>query len=532
MEKLNVTHIDYGQLNQLSATDLAYIRHDDRLGDFYAYPPSRDSIDEVVTCRKKLPVDRQLLLRVLKTQYEGLNQPLPYKDEDILSENTFTITTAHQPALFTGPLFHIYKIASVINMARKLNEENTGQLFLPVFIISGEDHDWKEINHFHLFGRRFEWNRQASGPCGRLSTEGLDDVIKSVSEALKNTPHGESINELLTGCLNKATDYGHFHRLLLSNLFSGHDLIVLDMDDAALKNAFIPVMEKEIKERFSFKQVPVTQAALEKKGFKIQAYCRPLNLFYISDKLRERIDPVEDQYMRSETKIKYSKEDILAELHEHPERFSPNVILRPLYQEYILPNIIYTGGGGEIAYWLERKQQFSEAGIHFPMLVRRNSALIIDAATSNQLQKAGLKTEDMFLELNALIKKFLNLQSGENINFADELRMLEDAYDQLAAKAQKKDATLSTSILAEKIKQAKLFEQLGSRLMRAEKQQQDTVIKRIERIKEKLFPEGGLQERHENFLSYYAKGGKEWIDEIVMLCDPWLEKFLVIEQQD
>src|SRR6185436_12759892 len=114
-------------------------------------------------------------------------------------------------------------------------------------------------------------------------------------------------------------------------------------------------------------------------GFKAQAYCRPINLFYMEEGVRERIEPLGDGgYIRVDSKISYTQEEIIAELHSHPERFSPNVILRPLYQEFILPNLAYIGGGGELAYWLERKTQFEHFGVPFPMLVRRNSVLWLD----------------------------------------------------------------------------------------------------------------------------------------------------------
>src|SRR5688500_425804 len=291
----------------------------------------------------------------------------------ILDENTFTITTAHQPTLLTGPLFHIYKIASVIHLATELNEQYPANKFLPVFVMSGEDHDWAEVNHFHLFGKKYEWEREAKGPCGHLSTEGLDEVINKMNALFENVPFGKKIKELLQGCLSNAKNYGHFHRLLVASIFEDTDLIVIDLDDKEFKEAFIPVFEKEIKERFSHRIVTATQSLLEKKGFKIQAHCGPVNLFYMTDTLRERSDITDNGFIRIGSGVTYTEAALIEELNKHQERFSPNVILRPLYQESILPNIAYTGGGGEIAYWLERKDQFEHAGVHYPMLIRRNS---------------------------------------------------------------------------------------------------------------------------------------------------------------
>jgi len=526
---MKVFQTEYTKLGLWSHTDLAYITHDPKLDPFLAYPPDKNIFTEVISNRKKYRVDRELLTRVIKKQYTQLGMELPVDQAVLLDDNTFTITTAHQPNLLTGPLYHIYKIASTINITRQLKETISGHHFIPVFIIGGEDHDWPEVNHFHLFGRKYQWDRTATGPCGRLSLEGLDSVIETVTALFEHTPHGADIREKLNTCLSRAENYGQFHQLLVHSLFSVHGLVILNMDDPELKRAFIPLMEKEIKEQFSLPHVSSTQNALERVGFKAQAYCRPVNLFYMTPGLRERIDPVANGFIRVDSGITYSLSEIMEELHQYPERFSPNVIMRPLYEETILPNLAYIGGGGEIAYWLERKAQFEAANVHFPMLVRRNSVMLIDQATAGQMQKSELTWEDLMLDQDALVKTYLLRHSHTDLEFAGEMQMINEAYTSLAAKADKLDPTLSKAILAEETKQLKQFEQLASRLMRAEKQLQDTNIKRIQKLKEKLFPENGLQERHENFLSIYAQYGATWIAEMITLCDPFVEKFTVAE---
>lgn len=528
---MNVFQIDYSRLSLWSHTDLAYLKHDPSLDPFIAYPATKASFTEIISNRKNYKVDRPLLLRVLKKQYEQLGIDFPYPDQLLLSEDTFTITTAHQPSVLTGPLYHIYKIASAINVSGQLNQSHPDQKFIPVFVIGGEDHDWAEINNLHLFGRKYQWDRTASGPCGRLSLDGLDSLIQSVVELFSNSIHGNEIKELLENCLLKAKNYGQFHQLLLHGLFNKHGLLVLSMDDAELKKAFAPVMERELKEQFSFKYVTSTQHALEQAGFKTQAYCRQINLFYMAGGQRERIEQVQGGFVRVESGLKYSLDELLQELEQNPERFSPNVIMRPLYQEFILPNLAYIGGGGEMAYWLERKAQFTAAGIHFPMLIRRNSLLQIDESSAAQMKKSDLTWEDMLMDFDSIVKAYLIRHSLNELGFDAELSRIKSAYEELAAKADKIDPTLAKAILAEEIKQTKQFEQLGSRLLRAEKQQQDTHIKRIQKLKEKLFPENGLQERHENFLSFYAQYGPSWIDTMIRICDPFVERFTVVELQ-
>ncbi len=529
---MNVFHIDYSQLSYWNHTDLAYIEHNVALAEFYKYEPVKTSIPDVISARKEFATNRNLLLNVLKKQYAEIGLELPVKDEVILDENTFTITSAHQPTLFTGPLFHIYKIASTIHLAKDLTSSWSGNTFIPVFLIGSEDHDWAEVNHFYLFGRKYEWNREASGPCGRLSIKGLDILIQSICDLFANSLHVNEIKQILNDSLQKASNYSQFHQLLLHALFGRFGLVLLNLDDIELKRAFIPLMEKEIREQFSFTHVSATQSALEKAGFKAQAFCRPVNLFYMTDQLRERLDPHEGGLIRVERKIKYTIEEILAELHSHPDRFSPNVILRPLYEEFILPNVAYVGGGGELAYWLERKSQFAAAGVPYPMLIRRNSLLIIDGPTKAQLDKIELNWQDLLSPYDSIVKTYLRKHSHNELSYEEELEMIRKAYALLVSKAEQIDPTLSKSMLAEQSKHIKQFEQLGSRLLRSEKQLQETNLKRIQRLKEKLFPDGGLQERHENFLSFYANYGPQWIEGLVDICNPWEEKFMILELKD
>lgn len=526
---MKVYKIDYERLGQWSHTDLAYLKHDPALSPFYEYEPLRSNFTKVISNRKKFPVNRQLWLASLKKQYAAIGIPLPYADDVFLNENTFTVTTAHQPVLFTGPLYHLYKISGTIHLARQLNDDHPGHQFLPMFVLGAEDHDWQETNHYFLFGKKHEWARTVSGSAGRLNVEGLDTMIEDAKELLKNTPFGNEIYSHLSNALKKASTYAQFHQAFLVSLYNEYGLVVINMDDADLKRSFIPILEKELKDQFSMQYVPATQASLEKSGFKPQAYCRPINLFYMEEGIRERIEPVEGgSFIRVDSKIRYTQEEIIAELHAHPERFSPNVILRPLYQEFILPNLAYIGGGGELAYWLERKTQFEAAGIHFPMLVRRNSVLMIDASTAAQLEKADIGWEDLLGEYDTIVKTFLVKHSETDLSFEEEKKMIHEAYIALSNKAQRLDPTLATAILAEETKQSRVFEQLGSRLMRAEKQQQETNLNRIKKLKDKLFPNGGLQERHDNMMGFYSTSGKTMLETLITVCDPMEEKFTIL----
>ena len=203
--------------------------------------------------------------------------------------------------------------------------------------------------------------------------------------------------------------------------------------------------------------------------------------------------------------------------------------MRPLYQEVVMPKLAYIGGGGELAYWLERKAQFEHFGVNFPMLIRRNSVLWLDKGTTKKINKLDLSIAQMFQKGDALTRLFVSNQSTVSLDINSEKESVGAAYDSFAEKAKAIDPTLAKTILAEKAKQLKSLGQLEGRLLRAEKQKHETSLQQIAGLKERLFPKNGLQERTDNFLSLYLKYGRAFFDVLLEQLDPLQKKFLVVE---
>jgi bacillithiol biosynthesis cysteine-adding enzyme BshC len=287
-------------------------------------------------------------------------------------------------------------------------------------------------------------------------------------------------------------------------------------------------MREELFHQPSQVLVEQTQKALEAAGFSGQAHAREVNLFYLHDGKRSRIVKEGEAYHILGTSIHFSATDLENELTQYPERFSPNVVLRPLYQEFILPNLAYIGGGGEIAYWLERKRQFEHFGINFPMLIRRNSVLWVDKGSSQRMDKLGIKAEQLFQDADTLIRHFVDSQTEHELSLSQEIASLNALFEGIRQKAIHVDPTLEKTILAEAAKQVKVLEHLEVRLLRAEKQKHDTAIGQIRHLKEKLFPGHGLQERHDNFISLYQKYGDELFETLKAHLHPLEEGMLVL----
>ena len=217
-------------------------------------------------------------------------------------------------------------------------------------------------------------------------------------------------------------------------------------------------------------------------------------------------------------------------MEEAPQYFSPNVVMRPLYQELVLPNLAYIGGGGELAYWLERREQFAAFGVNFPMLIRRNSVMWIDKGSNDKMAKLNLAWQSLTFDTEQVIKDFLSKNASDPLSMETEKGQLRSLFEVVLAKAKAVDATLEKSVLAESAKVIQSLEIIESKLMKAEKQNNENTLNQIRQLAQKFFPNGGLQERSDNFLPYYLKHGEAFFDVLNENLNPLTEGFVVIEE--
>jgi len=307
---------------------------------------------------------------------------------------------------------------------------------------------------------------------------------------------------------------------------------VIDMSASSLKQLFLPILEKEIFEQPSQELVEATQAKLVAAGYSAQAFARPINLFYLIDQKRERIEQKGELFQVLNTDLSFTADEIRAALKNYPERFSPNVIMRPLYQEYILPNLAYIGGGGELAYWLERKDQFDHFDIPFPMLIRRNSVLWIDKGSVKRIKKLALTIDDLIGDVEKLIKRHVSDNTENELSLKAEKKQIAQLYSSIMAKAREIDPTLVKSVQAEMAKQMNSLTNIEVKLVRAEKNRHEIAINQIRSLKEKLFPKNGLQERYDNFMGIYLKHGTKFFDILKEHLNPLeMGNFIVIMEE-
>lgn len=530
---MNYIPVNYNDITELSKRDLAFINQDERLNNFVGTWASQHAFKEKIENKSKHQVDRKLLVEVLKEQYTNteISKATKINIESLLDENSFTIITAHQPSLFTGTLYYIYKIASVINLSNRLKATYPDKHFVPIFISGGEDHDFEEINHIRVYNKEVKWENSASGSVGRMSLDGVEKAYSQLTEILGNGENAIELSTIIKESIEKAKTYADVNFNIVNTIFKKFGLVYLNMDHSALKRAFIPIIKDELTNQSTFSIVNKTISELETLGYKGQASPREINLFYLDNGIRDRIIYERDIYQTVHSNLSWTTSEIMELVDKHPEKFSPNVLLRPLYQETILPNLAYVGGGGEIAYWTERATQFKHYNIPFPLLIRRNSVLQVSKGIQKQIGKTQLSLTDFIQPEQNIIQYFLDSFVKEDIDLSEYKNQVETAFNEISEKAKLIEEPLSKFVLAESAKQIKAIHHIEAKLKKALKSKNEIQLNKLTTIRQKLFPNAGLQERYDNFSMYYASQGKEWIDSLVSNLDPLNKNFLLAVEE-
>ena len=450
--------IPFKQTGYFSNLICDYLEEADTLKNFYHRFPNLDNFKEQIEeKRANYPkTNRGILNKALKNQYEGvqIHKKTQTNIDKLQKDNTFTVVTGHQLNLFTGPLYFLYKIISTINLTEELKKKYPDQYFVPVYWMATEDHDFEEINYFNYAGKKIQWNREASGAVGKLDTDGLEAVYEVFSNALGDSKNANFLRTLFSSAYLKHKSLTEATRFLANELFGAYGLVILDGDDKTLKSLLTPYVEKEVLENVSFDKVTETATQLRAASdtYKIQVNPREINYFYLADGIRERIIEKKGVFVVNDTKIEFTKEQLIAEINQFPERFSPNVITRPLYQEVILPNLCYIGGGGELAYWLELKSAFEAVKVTFPMLLLRNSALLITEKQYAKVRKLNLEVADLFLKQNTFINKKIREISNIDIDFTPQKESLTAQFEALYELAKQTDESFIGAVKAQEKK--------------------------------------------------------------------------------
>lgn len=526
--------IPFRDTNYFSSLICDYLDENDDLKSFYNRFPKLENFKAQIAEKERSfsSETRQILVNSLKSQYAlvDTSEGTQYNIESLSEATTFTITTGHQLNLFTGPLYFFYKIISTINLCTQLKAKYPKHHFVPVYWMATEDHDFEEINYFNFKGRKVQWPRDASGAVGELGLEGLDAVFEVFSQQLNTSANAQTLKHLFHTAYLKHKNLADAMRFLVNTLFKDYGLVIIDGNDSALKRVFSPYVKNDVVDQTAFDKVTEANAHLNrlKGNYKIQVNPRAINMFYIIEGVRERIIETDGEYTVLNTTISWNETELLQELDAYPERFSPNVIMRPLFQEVILPNLCYIGGGGELAYWLQLKSNFEAQGVVFPMLLLRNSVVIVTQKQDDKLSKLNVSINDLFLKQNDLRTKITKQISEIDIDFSTQKAHLESQFEGMYALAEQTDPSFLGAVKAQEIKQIKGLEHLESRLLKAQKRKSSDHLERITALQNAIFPGQSLQERNMNFSEFYLEYGADFVPKLIVNLQPLKGDFTIL----
>ncbi|MFD2200118.1 bacillithiol biosynthesis cysteine-adding enzyme BshC [Shivajiella indica] len=507
---------------QFSPLFLDYIKEKPDLKPFYNKFPRLENFEFLIQEKKFDQGIRNVLVSSLEAQYRGMeiSEFTSNQIQALKGNKTFTVTTGHQLNLFTGPLYFIYKIVSTINLAEKLKEKYPDFHFIPVYWMATEDHDFEEINYFKLDGKKYQWQTDQIGAVGKFK---IDESFKTFFREVSHF-----VPEFFKEAYLSSENLAEAVRKYVHHLFADKGLLIIDGDDRALKNLFKTVIFEDL-----FKQTPheltVKQSRkLEELGYKGQIFPREINLFYMVGNVRERIEKVGTIYKVLNTDISFTEEELKIEVETYPERFSPNVVLRPLYEEIILPNLAYLGGPAEVSYWLQLKSVFDHFKTPFPALLPRNFALVLDAPIQRKISKLGLEDRALFQPFEEWKKEFVLKHASIDFTLESEMLQLSGIFDETGRKAEVLEKSLSQAFEAGKIRATKILEKLGKKIRKAEEKRQEIFIYRREAIQHFLYPGESPQERVENFMRFYLND-HEFIQQLFDQFDPLDFNFIILK---
>jgi bacillithiol synthase len=473
------------------------------------------------------------LSKIIARQYRDINISEKTRRNITLfgSANTLAVVTGQQLGMLGGPLYTIYKIITAVKLTRYLSERYDEFNFVPVFWLEGDDHDFVEVNHINVINENNEIVKIGyaeeipeegnMGSVGYLKlTDSVNKVFDLLEQNLRKTEFTDDLISKFKSFYSPGKSFKEAFRDLLIWFFDEYGLVILDPQDKGIKELLRPVFKKEITDFRIHSEKLVSVSAILEENYHAQVKVRAINMFYNYDEGRYLIEPGESDFRLRRKRKKFSYEELIDLIDKEPEKFSPNVLLRPLCQDYLLPTAFYVAGPGEIAYFAQAIPLYDYYGVQTPIIYPRCSVSLLEKNISSLLEKYGSDIKDVFLSNGDLKSKIIgNLASNpvEEI-FKETENQFEYSMDQLKEKLFEIDKTVSDSSTRYKQKIFSYLGELKNKSIEAHSKKYDITIRQTERITASVFPRNNLQEREINFIYFINKYGieifKQMFDEI------------------
>ena len=508
---MGLQKISYKDTGKFSQLIIDYLNQNKVLSEYISHFPNEENFSQQIKSKSANNIDRLLLYNVIRAQNKNvvLSSISNENIKSLKDKNTFSVTTGHQLCLFTGPLYFIYKIASTINLVNRLKTKYPKYNFVPIFWLASEDHDFAEVNSINLFNKKVVWDANQSGAVGRMNLEGIKSVIEQIQNIIGDSSNAQTLINIFKKVYNKDNNLSEATRALINELFGTYGLLIIDGDDVLLKQKISNVIENDINHSRFYNIIKKSSEKISVK-YHAKAYVRPINFFKLSNGKRIRIKEKED----------------VETIVNNPQLYSPNVLLRPIYQEMILPNIAYVGGGSEISYWFQLHDTFNDLSLPMPILVMRNSVTVLDSKKLKKIHSLGFSVLDFFRNINQLNKEYV-IKNSNQLSFGKELISIEKTFQSIKNKVE--DSSLILSLNAIQKKSINAINDFENKVIKNLKSKHETQLNQILKLKNELFPDNKLQERHDNFIPQYLKYGDNFIKKLIFHLDPLDTNFVILD---
>lgn len=480
---------------------------------------------------------RNKLSEAIKLQYSDVktSKQTQANIESLKSPNTIAIVTGQQLGLFGGPLYTIYKSITAIKLASYLKDKFEGFHFVPVFWLEGDDHDFEEVRSINLIndknqiinvkyedGEIEEINR---GNIGNLMfNNNIEQLFSLLSVELRETEFKSQLLELLQNFYQPGKSFLESFRELMIKLFDEYGLIIFNPIDPGVKKLLTPIFSKEITSYRDHTGILVERSAELEELYHAQVKVKAINLFYIDENERLLIEPVDNDFRLKGKRKRFTLDELISAINNSPEKFSPNVLLRPICQDYLFPTGFYVGGPSEVSYFAQVTPLYNLYGLVEPVIYPRSSATILEKGAQAILDKYKLNFPDVFLTEDQLFTKVIMADSGSDLNniFNEAINNIRTALAPINEKLNGIDKTLTdlTGKSRERIEQ--IIDFLKSKAIEAEKRKHEATTRQLGKVRNVLYPNDGLQEREINFIYFANKYGMDIIK--------WIYSELVINK--
>lgn len=504
----------------------AYLSGEPKLSTLYQHSPSLGSFRPAIQAKSESYINRELLCNTLRTQYSHIRK-IPEnvrQNIDALEQpNTFSITTGHQLSLLTGPLYFVYKILSVVSLCRSLLQEYPEHQFVPVFWMATEDHDYDEIKSVYLKGRyvRFESEVGEDGPCGRIPSASVARELAMLTDQFPELNLNAYWKIFITAYAEGPT-LAHATRRIVTEIFGVYGVVCIDGDDLAFKKHFSAIVQRDIPEANSVRLLAEGDRTMVQAGFSPQAMGRKVNFFYMDGHQRERFVFENNMYGVHNTPMRFTADEMQQLISNHPEKFSPNVITRPLYQEFLLPNIAYVGGPAEVHYWLQLKRIFDFYEVPYPIVIPRDNFIVLSRRKWEKYKNltGSESISRLFMASDKLIQAYTDDLMNDKKYFSEETEHLRQIFSDVIDKIGPLDTSLQKSADAAGKKALKSLERLELIARRQVRRNHEETIRFLIDFNLSVFPEGVFQERIQNVLEFSGLFENRFLDKVLMNSDP------------